>query len=271
MKRLAENALPHGDSAYFTLVEKYFRKSGSDLRNNIDDQFVAYFEEIVSQLEQIDLEGKYQETIQKTRELDTTIGRQLVRQGLDVLSRKRQKADIGRIRSNMSSQFAPASASDIEFLGQFGSWEDVDRIVDAKADQSGRNVLAIFSDTGFEKSKARALHRIGRHDIARLFSLDIAATLKANIVRLCSESAISDLSDSLLLQLLNDEFATLRKSVALMAVKSLSIKRLRELLDKYVSSEDYRYYNSIHWLDLGVSMPRRQAKKIASTILDRLS
>ena len=46
-----------------------------------------------------------------------------------------------------------------------------------------------------------------------------------------------------------------RKASSLKAVKTLTKKRLRVLLDEYVFKDSFRYYNVIHWLDFGVSMP----------------
>ena len=42
-------------------------------------------------------------------------------------------------------------------------------------------------------------------------------------------------------------------------IVSLSKGRIRQLLNQYVSAYDWRYYNVIYWLDLGVSVQRARA------------
>jgi hypothetical protein len=65
------------------------------------------------------------------------------------------------------------------------------------------------------------------------------------------------------LLLFNHESDGVRKSAALLAVRSLPAKRIKTILREYVGSENYRYYNVIHWLDLGASMRRDDARRVA--------
>ena len=41
------------------------------------------------------------------------------------------------------------------------------------------------------------------------------------------------------------------------------MKRIKSILREYVSGDKHRYYNVIHWLDLGASMSRDEALKVA--------
>ncbi|MDQ6987970.1 MAG: hypothetical protein Q9M25_09225, partial [Mariprofundaceae bacterium] len=65
------------------------------------------------------------------------------------------------------------------------------------------------------------------------------------------------------LALFNHKSERVRKVTALLAIRSLTVKRIRDTLREYVLGDNYRYYNVIHWLDLGASMRRDDAKKVA--------
>lgn len=50
---------------------------------------------------------------------------------------------------------------------------------------------------------------------------------------------------------------------------SIDSSLLTDLLDNYYSGDTHRYYNVIHWLDLGVSIPRDRARFAAKIVLVR--
>ena len=82
-------------------------------------------------------------------------------------------------------------------------------------------------------------------------------------IELCAESRFSKISNDTLLKLLNHESPDVRKAASIKAVQTFSVKRIKSILREYVSGDKYRYYNVIHWLDLGASMSRDDARKVA--------
>jgi hypothetical protein len=93
------------------------------------------------------------------------------------------------------------------------------------------------------------------------------ANILKKIIALCSESRFAKISQDLLLALLNHDSESVRKTAAIMAVRALPAKRIKLILREYVESDDYRYYNVIHWLDLGASMTRDEAKTVAKSVV----
>ena len=89
------------------------------------------------------------------------------------------------------------------------------------------------------------------------------ATILKRTIELCAESRFSEISHDTLLVLLDHESADVRKAASIKTVRALSVKRIKSILHEYVSSDKYRYYNVIHWLDLGTSMSRYQAREVA--------
>ncbi|MGH6921930.1 MAG: hypothetical protein ACREJ0_30040, partial [Geminicoccaceae bacterium] len=67
--------------------------------------------------------------------------------------------------------------------------------------------------------------------------------------------------------LLDHDAEGVRRAAAIKAVLSSSSKRIMPILDGYVSRSGHRYYNVIHWLDLGVSMSRDDARRVARAAL----
>jgi hypothetical protein len=54
-----------------------------------------------------------------------------------------------------------------------------------------------------------------------------------------------------------------RKAAALKCIRSFSKGRLTALMAEYLS-EETRFYNVVHWLDLGISTSRRAALRAAT-------
>lgn len=96
-----------------------------------------------------------------------------------------------------------------------------------------------------------------------LVSIEMPANIMKRVIELCSSSKFSTIADVALLGLFNHESADVRKAASIKAVQVFSAKRIRSVLREYISNHKYRYYNVIHWLDLGASMPRAEARKVA--------
>ena len=78
------------------------------------------------------------------------------------------------------------------------------------------------------------------------------------------------LSEERVLLLLNSENDDVRKITALKCLETPPKSRVTKLLQRYTEGEEYRYYNVIHWLDLGSTMPRGYAREIARSEVKNL-
>jgi len=78
-----------------------------------------------------------------------------------------------------------------------------------------------------------------------------------------SDQAFRGLADSTITTLLRSEDDSVRRAAALKCVRALPKKRVARILDSYTSGGRYRYYNVVHWLDLGVSAPDDRARAAA--------
>lgn len=255
----------YDESAYFALVERYFKKHADRLRRDIDDKFSAYFEERIRQTLASFGEGSAsQDLVKKTRDLEEFLRKKLTRQGLDILCAAQNREDLQRIRTNLRDGYTMASRLDAEYLGKHGEWIDIHMLVNAKASGLGAGLLTKSSDGGFQVEVARAIYSIGKkHSISDLLSLEMPAAILRKTIELCAESRFAKISRAALLTLLNHEAEEVRKAAAVLAVQALSVKQIRSVLSEYIGSGKHRYYNVIHWLDLGASMRREDARKVA--------
>ncbi len=114
----------------------------------------------------------------------------------------------------------------------------------------------------------------GQESVAREKGADLlSATAPSRLLSLLivesSEKVFRALSDSSITKLFRSEHDVIRKAAALKCVRALPKRRLTQLLNNYVSGDALRYYNVVHWLDLGVSIPRDRARSAAETVLSR--
>ena len=262
LTRKIEVSLAHDDDAYFARAERYFKKHAEELRRDIDDTFSTYFEE---RIQRIIIASRglpdSESLVQSTSELEEFSRKKLTRRGLDILCSKGYTEDLNRIRVNLQDGYAGASVADARYMRIRGEWTDIPLLVDPLNVNWGLGSEDIIK---FQDEVAKALLDIGRsHSIASFFSLEIPATILRSTIEYCAVSRFSKISHDVLLRLFDHESADVRKAASLMAVRALPVKQIRSILSEYVFSDKHRYYNVIHWLDLGASMTKDEARKVA--------
>ena len=256
LTKKVESSLMFDDTAYFARVERYFAKHVKELRRDIDDTFKAYFEERIRRIETFfSSVGKdFSDTVY--RDIEDFHRKRLTRQGLDILCRAGKREDLQRIRSNLQGGYTLVSKADAKYLGKCGEWTDISLLSSAGPPIEG------YED--FQVEIAKAILSISRrHPSSELFALEMPAVILKKTIELCAASRFSKTSRDTLFGLLSHESPDVRKAVSIKAVQTLSVRRIKSILREYISGDKWRYYNVIHWLDLGVSMSRDEALKIA--------
>nr|VFJ72758.1 MAG: protein of unknown function (DUF4062) [Candidatus Kentron sp. FW] len=273
LKRLSEaelekrvgSSLLYDNNAYFTFVKKYFRNHADQLRRDVDDRFGAYFEERIRWMEAKFSSGT-RAAFKNAEGLEESLRKTLTRRGLNVLCAAQKPEDLQRIRANLRDSYAGASKYDAEYLGKYGEWTDIPLLVNAERPERGLTAL-MFRDEEFDLEVARAITSIGKkHSISDLLSLEMPAVILKKTIELCSESRFAKISQDALFTLFNHDSGEVRKAAAVLAVRALPAKRIKMILREYVGSDKVRYYNVTHWLDLGASMSREDARKVARAL-----
>ena len=270
LKKLSESELTskidshfmRNDDAYFVRAEKYFMKYIEELRGNIDDTFSMHFEERIQRIEAtfnntLDDISIGRDLVSEYRELEDYYRKNLTRRGLDILCRAGKRGDLMRIRKNLQDSYTGYSKEDAKYLGKNGEWEDIPLIANFSLSTS----VAGYVD--FQDQIAKAILNIARRrSVSDLVSIEMSTNNLKRVIELCSNSRFSKISDDALFVLFNHESADVRRAASIRAVQVFPVKRIRSILRAYLSSGKYRYYNVIHWLDLGASMPRSDARKV---------
>ena len=256
LTKKVESSLISDDDAYFVRVERYFAKHVEELRRDIDDTFKAYFEERIRRIETLFSVGKdFSDTVYRGY-IEDFHRKRLTRQGLDILCRTSKGEDLQRIRGNLQGGYAVASKADAKYLGKYGEWRDILLLSSADSPLEGHE--------DFQGEVAKAVLNISRrHPSSELFALEMPTAILKKTIELCAASRFSKTSRDTLFGLLNHESPDVRKAASIKAVQTLSVRRIKSILREYISSDKYRYYNVIHWLDLGASMSHGEALKIA--------
>jgi hypothetical protein len=84
-----------------------------------------------------------------------------------------------------------------------------------------------------------------------------------------TDSDFRTIGSQTILELLHSAIDQVRKVAALKSVKALPRKKLKEILESYLSSDRMHYYNVIHWLDFGISVQKSRASRAAQDVLTR--
>lgn len=268
LEKIVEASLIYDDAAYFALVERYFKNRADELRRHVDDGFSAYFEERIRRMEAAFRDyATLQDLVKKARDAEAYSRKKLTRQGLNVLCTAQKPEDLQRIRANLRDGYAEASKLDAKYLGRQGEWTDIPILANAEEPSLGGTVLTISDDGDFQVEVARAITSIGKkHSASDLLSLEMPAAILKKTIELCPESRFANISRGALLTLFNHESEGVRKAAAVLAVRAFPANRIKSILREYLHSGKSHYYNVIHWLDLGASMSRDDARKVARAV-----
>lgn len=262
-KKVGEELI-YEDAPYFALMEKYYRNHVDELRRDVDDRFGAYFEERIRRTEaKFSGAPDIQDIVKKTRGAEEYLRKKLTRQGLNVLCAAMKPNDLQRIRANLRVGYTGASKHDAEYIGNHGEWSDILLLANAQAPMLGDTLLTTRVDKEYQVGVAKAITSIGKkHSVSDLLSLEMPAAILKKTIELCAESRFASISREALSALFNNESDEVRKAAAVMAVRALPARRIKMILREYVISDNTHYYNVIHWLDLGASMRRQDARKL---------
>lgn len=263
----AEQTTIFDQNAYFALTRREFRQRGNDLRKAVANQFVDRFETLLTEMAK--RFGTQTDLIENTRSLGKHLRARFTREGLNIICRRFDSADLPLVRDMLTSGKVDYSAADLQYLAKFGQWCDIPLVI-ASLDRPeyGRKYTTIFSvwsSTKYEEA-ARTLYALGKHRLNDLLATPMPGNLLAGIIRLIPDSAFKLLVDSDIISLLHSETDDVRKLVSLKYIRAFPRSRVKNLLESYMAAE-HCYYNVIHWLDFGISVPKEKMLRAAARSL----
>ena len=256
-----QGSLLYNDHPYFARAERYLAKHVSKLREDVDDTFGTYFEEQVQRTAVAPLFSVL-EVAKNAKSVEDSVRKRLTRRGLDILCRMGKREDLDRIRANLETGYTTSTGRDVEYLRKHGEWKDIPLVV-------GANTLilgAVLFEDGYGASQdqvSRAVIAMSRgRSVSMLLSLEMPPHILKKTIELCPKARFAKISRGTLIALLDHESKAVRKATAIKAVEVLPTTRIRSVLREYIGGETNVYYNVLHWLDLGASIPRSEVKKV---------
>lgn len=245
-----------------TLFQLYPSKAISRMREGLQDGFATYLDISTSGFRKKFASDK--RALELLDNVTPSYQTALCNSAVKALCGLRKSDDLNLVRSCLDSMDIGADADIIKFFERFGEWQDIHRLLElGEKKNSGFNALAIPS-LSFAKERAAALLSLGKNRIVDLLVLELDARVRVHLLKQIPNSTFASLSNEVVLRELAHGNTECRVIVALRCVQVLPRSRVEGLLESYIGHADYRYYNSIHWLDLGASLPKKLSKDLAS-------
>lgn len=254
-------------NAYFALIRRDFKLRGDELRKAVQDQFVARFESLLER--RASQSGTHADFVEKTRQLGNYLRGRFTREGLNIVCARQDAADLSLVRSMLSNGNVDYSGTDLQYLAKFGQWRDIPLVI-ASLDRPdygrrGASMLFLAGVTRYEDA-ARTLYALGKHRLNELLTTEMPGLLLARILPLIPDKAFQGLSDVDVARLTRSESEAVRKLSALKFVRTRARRDVKQFLEKYMAA-DHFFYNVIHWLDFGISVPRERMLRAAGDVL----
>lgn len=250
------------------LGERHTKRYLSEIRNDLADQYKSHFGKGLAKW--ISLYQEDSKLVSDARNLEGFIRKELTLKSLDALCIHSDPQDLKLVRKTLDEFEVRFSEKLLKFLAKHGDWSDRNRVLDLATRYSGRTLLTLASDDR-ANFVAFTLYSLGKSRLLDLLRLKVSVAVRRAILMRLSQKDVAGLSDALLIEQLINEDDQARKILAIKCSLALPQTRLRELLGKYMRREEQRYYNCMHWLDLGVSLPRKVAKAVATFELERMA
>ncbi|WP_261385121.1 hypothetical protein [Vannielia litorea] len=255
------------DRELSALYNKFGASMQDEMRTHLSDGFNGHFER---KIEEAKLAyGVSDKVVLESEKLGPFHRKMLCNATIAALCNLMIREDLELIRTTIDQFEVDANESTLRYLSKFGEWQDIDRIKNLGNQPSDRTGLFFFSQEEITKQKANAIYSLGKLRISDMLDLDLDNQIRKYLLAEMPQKAFKSLSDDILLRELKRSHDESRIVFALRCVQSLTKSRTTSLLDQYTDSEEHRFYNSIHWLDLGAALPSTMAKSVAIRELSR--
>lgn len=249
------------------IYSKFTSKVQGEIRENLADGFRAQFDAAIQR--ELKAGSIDADAVPRVRKFEKIQRNLLCTHALNALCSIGKARDLDLVRYTIDNNEVDATEPILNFLGRFGNWSDIERTTRLGDHSSDRVGLLSISVTKLPNEKAQAVLSIGKMRIADVLELDLDSSILRSLVKKLPKTTISSLSNEVLIRELKREDSERRVIFALRCVHSLPKTRIDALLNAYVDNNSHQYYNAIHWLDLGVSLPRRLVNTIVQRTLSR--
>lgn len=255
------------DRELSVLYHRFGTSTQGEMRANLSDGFKGHFDGKIEEAKSA--YGASNEVVLDIQRLGPYHRKALCSATLAALCDLKKLDDLKLVRTTIDQYEVDASESVLKYLSKFGDWQDIGRVLNLGDYPSDRTGLLSISRTKLPQQKAEAIYALGKLRIADMLDLDLDNQIRSKLLAVLPQKVFKELSDEILLRELERSHDECRIVFALRCVQSLTKSRIKSLLEKYVDSDEHRFYNSVHWLDLGAALPSAMAKSVAERELSR--
>lgn len=255
------------DRELSVLYSKFKSKTQAEMRQNLADGFVTYFD---TSLKKVKARfGAESKIVANAEKLGSFYRGQLCSSTLASLCDLRHSSDLELVRKAVDRYDIAVSSNVLKYFARFGDWQDIERVQKLGTVPSGFPDFLNFNESLLYSQKADTIFELGKQRIADVLALDLDLAVRTSLLKRLPKKVFRDLDDDTVLRELERKENENRVVFALRCVQSLPKSRIISLLNSYIGNDRHRYYNSVHWLDLGASLPSKVAKTVAERELSR--
>ena len=267
---IEEKSFPFNADALLMACRVFPKQTEKLLRSLLKDGFQFRFEERMAGLVNLS-SPKAAELVKDLQKIKGFSCLRHTQEALDILVTQIKQKDLNLVRETIDQQEIEVGSGVHQYLAECGTWDDIERILKLWDKIEGESTLlgANYTKANVENSMAQALAKIGRVRFVDLLERLRSHALLHRVIKAVSDRVFMRLSDEKALELMYVDDEDVRKVTALRCLELLPKSRITRLLEKYME-EQKRYYNVIHWLDLGVTMPKSYVQKIVRSELQNL-
>lgn len=256
-RRAEESFFTH--SSTLATYSKHFKKSHLELEENLKNGFVSFLTSRKKEIEGTKLEP--------SQSLFDFVRLELVQTALEIYCSRSDRAGLSVVRAVLDQNKIKYAPEIIQFIGSFGSWQDVERVSKLCQQQKyfGLGALGILS-SNFSAEYAAAASTVLKISAARvvdLWAIEMPEGLRLAVLRQMPEAKFRMFDDAKIVEMIQSEADRVREVVSLKVVVCLSKDRISRILSRYTEKGRAYYYNAVFWLDLGIAASRGLSKDAA--------
>lgn len=269
LERRIHRYLPLNTDAYIEASRRRIDAHRSELTKNLKNKYEDFYKKHLRAWAE-STNSDVNTIEEKFESLKQYIIKNLIRDTLNLFVGKNSKKDLSVVRLSLADPAVSPVEADLKYLQMHGEWQDILLVIDIVrrfGQAEGKSLLG-SSEISLEACSlaVNTILKLGKDRIADVLALDCPSKVRRNIISSIKDKDFAAIEIDVILNILSDDDAEVRKHCAIKCAKTYSKKRLSVLFERY-NSRDQTFYNVIYWLDFGMYGSKDQIKSVFSYTL----
>jgi hypothetical protein len=256
LEKEAEGYSVTANDAFLALAHRYYSEYRDELLRAINDRFRS---RLVDQNQRRELVFGPDSGTTLSTDLIEFVGDKLTERAADIILENAGPDQIDNVRHLMVSYANLSLLKTANYIRHFGSIEDIEALDKLYRAKRGSGLAwAVFKDS---MAVARVIRGLAGSDLQGIDILKLHEDLASAVIHEWPLRSFGKISVDKLKSFLNHESDDIRSAASMRSVEANTQKKLGSVLIDYLSQSGY-FYNVVHWLDCGISLKVKQAKKV---------